>query len=85
MIGFFTEIFADGREKPIKTLDTFTNGNKTVMLIDCLDFLAGQGGFFSHESLEDALLFMRDEEPEHGTAEALKIVKVIESFKAEER
>ena len=83
MLGFFVEIFREGRESPIKSLDTFTNENKPVHLIDCLDLLASEG-FFSHEDLEDALLHFKHEEPEHGTAEALRIVKVIEGFKAED-
>jgi hypothetical protein len=83
MLGFFVELFREGRESPIKSLDTFSNGNKLVNLIDCLDFLASNG-FFSHESLEDALLYWKHEESEHGTAEALRIVKVIEGFKAED-
>ena len=83
MIGFFVEIFREGRESPIKSLDTFTNGNKPVHLIDCLDFLASNG-FFAHESLEDALLYFKHEEPEHGTAEAIAIVSIIESFKAQD-
>ena len=81
-VGFFVEIFREGREAPIKILDEFT-ADRPLALIDALDLLANQG-FFSHEDLEDALLFMRDEEPEHGTEEALKIVKVIEGFKAQD-
>lgn len=84
VLGFFVSIHREGRrdEKPIKSLDEFTNG-KPVMLIACLDFLASNG-FFDHSDLEDALLYWKHEEPEHGTAEALKIVEVIEGFKAED-
>lgn len=81
VLGFFVEIYRGDREAPIKILDEFTAA-KPVALIDALDLMANRG-FFSHESLEDALLFLRDEMPEHGTAEALKIVKVIEAFKAD--
>ena len=85
-LGFFVEVFRDGRESPIKSLDTFTNENKPVHLIDCLDLLASEGFFLGgHGSLEDALLYYKHEEPEHGTAEALRIVKVIEGFKAEDQ
>lgn len=81
-VGFFCEVYrGERREKPVKTLDVFTT-ERPVTLISALDFLANQG-FFSHEDLEDALLWMRDEEPEHGSAAALKIVSIIESFKAE--
>jgi len=77
-VGFFCEIFREGRVRPIKTLDVFTT-NEPVDLIDCLDFLA-TNGFYAHEHLEDALLFMRDEDERHGTEEAMLIVKIIEAF-----
>lgn len=78
MLDFFVEIFRDGRDKPIKQLDIFSNG-KPVTLIDCLDFMASNA-FFGHEDLEDALLFMQDE-AEHGTDAARRVVEVIERFR----
>lgn len=36
--------------------------------------------FFSHEDLEDAFLYLKDE-PEHGTEAALRVVEVVEGFK----
>lgn len=81
LLGFFCDVMSEGREKPIKALDMFT-ADRPITLIDALDFICNQG-FASHEALEDALLFMRDEDPEHGTPEALRIVEIIESFKAE--
>lgn len=78
-LGFFCEVFSEGRSRPIKSLDFFTAG-KPVTLQDCFEFMIANE-FFTRDDLEQALVAIQD-----GTlvksAKVLRVVEAVEGFTA---
>jgi hypothetical protein len=72
MLGFFVEVFIDGRSKPIAVLDFFKLG-RAVALDDCFAFMI-EHGLFTREELEAALMAIQD-----GTrVRSRKVQRVVE-------
>lgn len=82
MLGFFVELHREGRDKPIKTLDTFTLG-RAVTLQDCLEFMISVG-VFTRDQLQAALNFIQDGHPEPLPQGVARTVEVVVGFKAAE-
>ena len=57
-VGFFVEVFREGREKPIASIDFFTS-NKPTTVQQCLELLINQG-FFTEAELQDTLAHLQD-------------------------
>jgi len=79
MLGFFVEMFREGREKPLKSLDMFTHG-KAVTLNDCFDFLISVG-VFTRPELQQALALIQDGHPEPVPQGMARTVEVVMGFK----
>jgi len=76
---FFVELHDNGRDRPIKSLDTFTL-RRPVTLQDCFEFLI-EHGFFTREDLEAALIAMQDGTRVRSRT-ARRVVEVVEGFKS---
>jgi hypothetical protein len=63
VLGFFVDVFMNGRDKPIASYDFFQPAfNRARPLMGCLDFLVEQE-FFTADDLEDALAHVQDGTP----------------------
>jgi hypothetical protein len=75
---FFVELYREGRDRPIKSLDMFTLG-RSVTLQDAIEFLIAER-LIDRADLEAALMVMQD-----GTRVRSKrvrrVVEVVEAFK----
>jgi hypothetical protein len=76
-LGFFCEIFKEGRERPLESLDFFKKGT-AVTLQDCFDLLS-RNGFFRLDQLQEVLVHLQDGTP--IPKRLLKIAKIVEEFK----
>ena len=78
MLGYFIELHREGRDRPIKSLDTFTLG-RSVTLQDCFEWLIAEG-VTDRPDLEAALMAMQD-----GTRvrskKVRRVVEIVEAFK----
>jgi hypothetical protein len=77
MLGFFCELYKEGRERPLKVLDVFKMG-KAITLQDCFDFLVTEG-FFTRDDLEETLVCFQDGKRVPKRLE--KVVKIVQDFK----
>jgi hypothetical protein len=83
-VSFFVQVFRGEHNGPIESLDFSSNNNRPVGLMDCLDFLAGEGGFFDHSDIEDAICWIKWDEDRFASEAAKRIVAIIEEFGRDE-
>ena len=78
MLGFFVEVFREGREKPITSIDFFT-ANKPATVQQCLDMLIDQG-FFTSDELQETLALIQDSTTVPNTLQ--RVEGVVVGFRA---
>jgi hypothetical protein len=60
VLGFFVDVFMEGRDKPLAAFDHFSPAfNRAQPLLGCLDFMVTEG-FFTGDDLESALVVIAD-------------------------
>ena len=71
-LGFFAEVLREDRIAPIAAVDIFTLGRLATMN-DCFGLLM-EFAFFAEEELHEALVFLRDGEPEPQDMHVVNII-----------
>lgn len=76
-LGFFAEVFKDGRSKPTAVVDVFTLG-RAVTLQEVLDFMV-EHCFFSTDQLHEALAWIATDEDEswRPNGDVMRVVEVV--------
>jgi hypothetical protein len=77
MLGYFCELYKEGRERPLKGFDVFKL-KKPVTLNDCFDFLITEA-FFTRGDLEETLVCFQD--GKRVPKRLVKIADVVREFK----
>lgn len=80
MLGYFAELHREGRDRPIKSLDTFTLG-RPVSLQDCFEWLISEG-MIERAALEAALIAMQDG-TQVRSRKVRRAMEIVEAFKTD--